>query len=376
MMLPKSLMNELRTRQVRIDVLDTDTLMLRRVPIQVDAFNKPVTNLLLKRPAPGMPYLALVDESLTYTGSDPDIETAFPANAGHQGWRALSLNVAADRDAANVLQNALRVLGFDRPSAPPAQEPQPAPPRLLERFGRPMRDRHGVTETIGRNDEITEIIACLRRLGPCMPLIVGGPGSGKTNVLHAVVRRLNELHRDQNVVEINLMDVLSATGPGGRTRCLFELLEEVAESHTVVAIEHVELLVELADIGPLLLSRALDDGAKIIGTLPRGSIENFNHSELARRVQLIRLPELHRDVVVQILLNARAAYRVEIQESTAVTCIRAAKDLPGRFPGKAIALLDAAASFAVAIGAEVVSPDDIYCAAQKLGPPSEPRRGE
>jgi ATP-dependent Clp protease ATP-binding subunit ClpA len=365
--LPKSLVSELRSRHVDIDVLDTDTLMLRRVPTQVDVFNKPVTNLLLKRAAPGMPYLALVDESLTYLGRDPEVQTAFPPSAARQGWRALSLDVAADRDAGKVLQNALKILGFDSPPTPPAV---PTQPRLIERFGRSLRDRASISTTVGRDREITEIIASLRRREPSMTLIVGGSGSGKTNLLHGVARRLSRQPGGADAIEIDLLDLLSVTVGAGRTRCLLELLAELAESHAIAAIEHAELLVGQFDLGHSLLSRALDQGVKLIGTALPEFVDGFNTPELARRLQMVPLPELPREHVIQIVLGAGPRYRVEINEAAAVACFKAARELPGQFPGKAVDLLDAAASAAEVNGATVLAPDDIYSVAKKHWPPA------
>ena len=262
-----------------------------RVPIRVDLFNKPLTNLLLKRPAPGMPYLALVDESLAYVGGDPGVKTVFALTAGRQGWRALSLDCPADRDAGHVLQDALRILGFERQKHTPLPE---APAGLLARFGRPMRDHAGVRPTLGRENQIAEIVAALRRREPVMPVIVGPAGSGKTNLLYGVARGLADRPGGGDVVEINLLELFSVTPDSGRMRCMVELFGEMAEAHAVAAIEHVELLVGLAELGSLVLSRALDEGARIIGTALPDAVERLNCRQLARRVQVVELAELPR----------------------------------------------------------------------------------
>src|ERR1700722_15251296 len=104
MTLPASLVKVLRSHNVGIDVPDTNTVVLRRVPVRADAFNKPRTNLLVKRPAMGMPFLALVDESLAYVGPESAIKSAFACIASQQGWRPLVLEVPANRDLELVLQ--------------------------------------------------------------------------------------------------------------------------------------------------------------------------------------------------------------------------------------------------------------------------------
>ncbi len=372
--LPESLISELRSHNVRIDVPDVDTLVLRRVPVRIDAFNKPLTNLLVKRPAPGMPFLALVDENLAYVGADPAIKTAFTCATGQQGWRPLVLDAPADRDLNLVLQDALRILGFGS-SASSSSEPQESPPGLLARFGRPVSVCADTPATLGRDDEIAELAACLRRREPCMPLIVGDPGSGKTNLLYGLARRLAEQPAAGRLIEINLLDMFSVTTEAGRMRCFTELLAELAEARAIAVIEHAELVTGYVSWGHLLLSRALGKGVRLIGTLLPEACEAFNCPALARRVQVIELDELPRGTVTQIVLAARAAYPVEIHEAAALACVKAARDLPGHFPGKALSLLDAAASFAAANGAQVVAADDVYSAAQRLRPLPEPLQG-
>jgi hypothetical protein len=360
---------------VRIDVPDMNTVVLRQVPVRGEVFNKPMTNLLVKRPAPGMPFLTLVDENLTYVGDDPAVKTAFACVAGQQGWRPLALDAPAGGDLALVLQTALRILGFDNLPSPHSPPPEQSPARLLARFGKPVRAGADTPATIGREDEITEIVACLRRREPCMPLIVGAPGSGKTNLLHGVAHRLCELPGAESLIELDLLDVFSAAADAGRTRCFTELLAEAAQAHAVAVIEHAELVVEHIDWGPLLLSRALNEGVRIIGTSLPQACEPFHCPDLVRRIQVMELCELPLKSLIQIVANAGAAYPVEIHPTVAGACIKATQDLPGHFPGKALSLLDAAASFAAASGACVLAADDIYSAAQRLRPLPQPQQG-
>ncbi len=368
--LPAFLVHGLRSHNVHIDAPDADTLVLRRVPLRADSFNKPVTNLLVKRPAPGMPFLALVDENLSYVGADPSIKTAFAGIAAQRGWRPLALDNPADRDLELVLQDALRLLGFVTSPAPSEDSVNEPAQQLLTRFGKPIKIDKGVPLTIGRDDAITDVTACLHRREPCMPLIVGAPGSGKTNVLRGVARRLDDLSGDGRLIELSLVELFAATNDAGRMRCVTELLGEVAEAGCIAAIEHVELLTRCVAWGQLVLGRALDAGTRIIGTVRLEALDAFDCPTLARRVQVIELAELPREHLMQILLAASARYSVDIHESAILACARAARDLPGHFPGKALALLDATAALALVSNAKVVTADDIYCAAQKFRPRS------
>jgi ATP-dependent Clp protease ATP-binding subunit ClpA len=306
-------------------------------------------------------------------GVDPAVKTAFTCAVGQRGWRPLVLDSPADRDMDLVLQDALRVLGFGTPPAPPSQPPEPARPRLMGRFGRPISVCAALPVTIGREDEVAEIVACLRRREPCMPLIVGAPGSGKTNLLYGVASRLAELDAG-SLVEINLLDVFSVATDVGRVRCLTELLAEVAESHAIVVIEHAELIAGDVHWGQLLLSRALGEGARVIGTVLPQACEAFSCPALARRIKVVQLEELSWESLIRIVSNAGTAYPMEIHPTAIVACVKAARDLPGHFPGKALSLLDAAASFVAVNGAKVVAADDIYSAAQRFRPLSQPQQ--
>jgi hypothetical protein len=120
----------------------------------------------------------------------------------------------------------------------------------------------------------------------------------------------------------------------------------------------------------------LEEGARLIGTTLPEHCQVFCCPELARRIQIIALPELSSDSLARILLNARSRYPVEIHEGAALACIRAARDLPGHFPGNALSLLDAAASLAVASGGELVAADDIYSTAHRFPPLAELQNDE
>ena len=373
--LPKSLLKELRDRRVGVSVLDADTLMLRQVPIREDMFSKATTNLLVKRPSPGKPYLALVDEGLKYIGADRDVRTVLPGDCVRQGWRALSLDTAADRDMASVVQNALRILGFELGEVS----------GLLERFGKRIEGE--IAEAVGREEQISEVIACLCRREACMALIVGGAGAGKTNLLRAVERKVGESCVRPSplpspgvpgeggrggatgaMVEVNLLELLSSTSDEAAIRCLMELMEEAAQRRVVLGIEQIDVLLNQVPNGHLVLKQGIDRGAKIVGTaMPEGA-KVVGIGDLLRRVQVVMLGEISRGALMAILLKAREGYGVEIHETVAATCIKAARELPGCLPGKALSLLDAAASLAVVGGAKVVAADDIYAAAARFWP--------
>src|SRR5881296_3085854 len=106
---------EERLKQLRVHVVvpDGDTVLLRNVPANDRFFNKPRTNLLIKRPREGMPYLICVDEDLDYTGTDAALCRVFVAGHKQQGWRVLMVGRDARANVEKVIEEALNAVGFD-----------------------------------------------------------------------------------------------------------------------------------------------------------------------------------------------------------------------------------------------------------------------
>ena len=109
----QTLEQKLKQFRIHVDMPDGDTVLLRNVPANDRFFNKPRTNLLIKRPREGMPYLICVDEDLDYTGMDSALARAFVAGHKQQGWRVLSVGNDARADIQHLIEEALSVVGFD-----------------------------------------------------------------------------------------------------------------------------------------------------------------------------------------------------------------------------------------------------------------------
>ncbi|MGD0388435.1 MAG: hypothetical protein ABSC42_05710 [Tepidisphaeraceae bacterium] len=366
----ETLLTELRGRGIGVEHPDGDTVILRHLPLR--GFNKAATNLLLKRPAADRQFVALVDQDLEYLGSENSIKAAFAQPPVQGGWRPLAVEVSPELDVA--IGRALRIIGFPwfPPRDPPARKPVPrsAPGRILSRFGRPISTDESHS-TIGRQDQIEQILSCLRRRDPCLPLIVGPSGAGKTNLLLGLFRQWSR-SSPAAMVNLDLIGFVSSIPAQERAKCFGELLNELIESEAVAAIEHIELACHEIYCGPLLLSQSLDRGARLIGTTTRNWLRHFKVDPLARRVHLMELTDLTQEELVAILLEKRRAYAVEIDALCATVAVRASIALPGEYPAKAISLLDAAVARAAVSGAKVLGPDDIYAAADRVRPVPDP----
>jgi hypothetical protein len=379
----ETLFKALRGRGIRIEQPDGDTVVLRHLPIR--GFNKPATNLLVARPGADLPFVALVDQDLEYLGSENAVKEALARAPVQGGWRPLGVDVSPELDV--TIGRALGLMGVAW--SPPynqslgrnqriqkPQKPAPPPPagKLLSRFSSVIPDDESQS-VIGRQEQIDQTLSCLRRQDPCLPLIIGASGAGKTNLLRGVARAWSASSQT-NILNVDLIGFIAAVPSHERAKCFGDLLNELIDSNTVAAIEHVELAAQEIHCGLLLLSQSLDRGAQLIATTIPKCLGYFTSEPLARRVHLVEMPALTRDELVAILVAKRQCYDIEIDALTAATALRASAGLPGDHPAKALSLLDAAAGRAAASGSTVLSPDDIYAAAEWMRPIPDPENAD
>ena len=367
---------KLRQLRVHVDVPDGDTVLLRNVPANDRFFNKPRTNLLIKRPREGMPYLICVDEDLDYTGTDSALARAFVAGHKQQGWRVLFVEHDGRADIQRVIEEALGAVGFD------CREPELKPPaataesggqgKLLASFAIELSADAGREPTVGREERIEEVVSSLLQWQVRLPLIVGESGVGKTNLARAVTRKLKRCRPQFKVMSVELSAVMAGTlFDSERESLLIALLKDVRDQpETVVVLEHLEMALIGVPRGHLLLGQALDVGARLIGTTLAGYLSKFEIEPLTRRLQVTELSEMSMSETGEVLVTLRdriaAHHRITIDETLLDAVIEAALPLPGHFPAKAISLLDAGAARAVLAGESELSLFDVYTAAARF----------
>ncbi len=351
--LEKNLSKKLRELRVRVEAPDGDTILMRDVPTNEDFFNKPRTNLLIKRPREGMPYVVCVDEDLSYRGSDVSLARAFAGAKTERGWRALY--VRADKDSRRAIEEALVALGFDGRAPCLLSPKEESRESLLDIFGIDLSEGTG-EPTAGREEQAELAISCAIAWQRRLALIVGEAGMGKTNLLYEVARRLRALPCGFRVVCVDVGVLFAGTlFDSERENLLSKLLDEAMEDPIrVLALEHIELAVSLAPQGALLLGRAIDRGAKLIGTTLPGLASRLETATLARRLQVIELGELSLSESEKVILSLKDSialhHCVEIEDDVALSAIDYSLPLAGRLPAKAIALLDTAAARALLAG--------------------------
>lgn len=380
----QALVAKLKDSGVRIDVPDADTAVFRDVPLKDDLFNKTCTNLLVKRPRAGVPFLIYVDDDLEYTGGDRVLTRAFAGSLRRDGWRALRLGDASHQAFQPAVESALTVLGFDgrQPGADSsARCAKTDGGELLAGFGTDLTQlakEKRQEPTVGRDEEIAEVVSCVLRWGQRrLPVIVAESGAGKTNLLHAAAAKFLECRPDLKVLSLSLGHVLAGTFfDADRDSVLEKLLREAELSpNTIVAMEHLELTIQRTPHGPALLVQSLDSGARLIGTTLPWHVPALKAPPLARRLHPVELPEPEPADAVAILslLRDRIAghHRLEIDDTCVRLCVTLAQPLEDHFPAKAIALLDAAAARVSLSGGSVLGADDVYFAASQCTDPFE-----
>lgn len=354
--LPPAVAHRLRQAGVRVELRDADTALLHDVPLDPGRFNKTNSNLLIKRPAGGLPFVLGVDEDLEYRGGDARLVHAFAAGARRQGWRLLRLG-GADGEVGAAVERALAALGFDgeEPALPPTGR---APGGLLAAFGEDLTAAlPRLPATVGRAEQLETLLASLDGWRPRLPVVVGPPGAGKRQLLAAAAARLAAAHPSRRLLAVGLGSLFAGTMFDGERESLLAALlaESATQPGTLLALERLDLAVLDAPYGAFLLARALDQGVPLLGSTLPDLAAALRALPLAGRVVPVELAAAGRGRTLDVLrvVSSRVAehHGVAIGESLLEPLLQRAAELPGCLPGKAVALLDAAAARARLAGA-------------------------
>lgn len=371
--LPPDLLRQLERWGVDLEELGTDLLVLRGLPVDPDSFNKPRTNLLIRWTGPGLPCLVGVDADLVYAGDDPATARLFAGAQRRKGW--LLFPLSGDSCSA-VAQQALGLLGS--PAGPGGAPRRPTGAKLstqsdsLETLGTNLSRlaRQGLDQpTVGRDSEIERVCASLLGWRPRLPLIVGESGVGKTNLLHAVARKLAELRPELEVIRVNLsLAMAGIMFDCERENVLGSMLTEASEMpNRVLALEHFEHAVAGLARGAALLAESVDQGLLLVGTILPEFVKPVSAPPLARHLDLIELAPLDPSAALEVLrLRAPEIARrhsLGADPKLLEAAVERSLTLAGPLPQKALALLDAAMTRAALAGARQLDLYHIYSAA-------------
>jgi ATP-dependent Clp protease ATP-binding subunit ClpB len=226
--------------------------------------------------------------------------------------------------------------------------------------------------SVGREEAVEQTTTSLLSWHRRLPVIVGAPGLGKTNLLYKVAGHLAEVRTDWELLSVDLSRVLAgALWEGEREKLLNMVLEEtVGGCPMVLVLERLELAVLTAPLTTWLLAGALDRGARLAATCLPPFFEKLDQGPLARRIDTIEVTELAREDATAVLGHLRetlaAHHGVAIDAPVVEAAVARSLTLAGHLPGKAIALVDAAAARAALTKQSAVSLCDVYLAASRM----------
>ena len=189
----------------------------------------------------------------------------------------------------------------------------------LNKYGYDMSDND--TNLIGRDEEINDIIEILLRKNKNNPLLVGDAGVGKTAIVEALAKRINECDslKDYKIYNLDMSLVLSGSKyRGDFEERLNEIIKEVInngkiilfidEIHTIMSAGGSEGAIDAANIlKPYLCKNKL----KIIGATTNYEYDKYISKDkaLVRRFDVVYIKEPNKEDTFDILLKLKNKYK-------------------------------------------------------------------
>lgn len=229
-------------------------------------------------------------------------------------------------------------------------------------------------QTIGRDQEIEQLVETLCRKNKRNPLVIAPPGVGKTNLIEGLAKRIvtQQVPPELQAQPIYVLELAQLKQSDQNFMGLFKaLLTELQASRAMVFIDEIHTIVGTGSDG----DNALDVSNVLKPALARGEItligatttkEYHRYLEkdgaLARRFDVIQLAEPSVLASYQILGGLKASYEAYHDLTIDATATKAAVDyavryLPDRYlPDKAFDLLDESCAYAKAHALKAVTP--------------------
>jgi ATP-dependent Clp protease ATP-binding subunit ClpA len=380
--LDEKLLEQLTSQGISVKPINSETLVLRNVPTDANHYNKERTNVLVRYIKGLQRYLICVDADLEYTGTNSGQLRAFRLPKARSGWRPVFME-HLPREITSAIIHAFRVLGTEPPypvtgsnSTIPAPQSvnRYEPGEFLKPYTTDLTKRallNRLSPTVGRQKEMNLVLAVLKKEEhPRMPVLLGGAGCGKTNLIHGITFSLITDDDPLKVLSVDIVGLISGcVYPGERENWLNRAFDEmIALQDHVFVIEDINLLANSCPDGVLILRRALDEKIRLIGTSCTELIRIYQNPLIQRRIFIIPLAEPSLSFTVDILDGIKSIlekhHRINISTASIQCCVAQCTSWPGNFPAKAIDLLDLACSQLALKRGRNLSPDDIIEAAQ------------
>lgn len=376
------LLEKLFSKGIGLDPCEEDTLVLKSVPVHPRYFNKVKTNVLLRYLKPHKQYLVFVDDDLQFNDDKhKKLSRIFKAEEGKNGWRLLHFNGIPVKTPTEAIQRVMETLwagqshpvineyvsGFPE-SCEATLDEQPILKAHAVNLGKQIATG-GLPPTVVRQREMEWVIAVLNKWEhPRLPIIVSEVGMGRTNLIYGVTRQILSANPKYQIFSINLPRLLiGKVSKEEREQLFIQLFMEMEVMNEAVFImENMDLMLNSCYNSVSILCTALDKLVKIIGTLQVGYEHLFANPVLKRRVQLIPLVEPDREELLEILKALKPIlekhHGIKIMENALTVCVNSTGDCSGKFPAKAIHVLDLACARVRQSEISIVAPDDVVAA--------------
>ncbi|RXE81577.1 AAA family ATPase [Lactiplantibacillus plantarum] len=229
-------------------------------------------------------------------------------------------------------------------------------------------------QTIGRDQEIEQLVETLCRKNKRNPLVIAPPGVGKTNLIEGLAKQIvtQQVPPELQAQPIYVLELAQLKQSDQNFMGLFKaLFTELQASQAMVFIDEIHTIVGTGSDG----DNALDVSNVLKPALARGEItligatttkEYHRYLEkdgaLARRFDVIQLAEPSVLASYQILAGLKASYEAYHDLTIDATATKTAVDyavryLPDRYlPDKAFDLLDESCAYAKAHALKAVTP--------------------
>src|ERR1700751_5206775 len=276
-----------------------------------------------------------------------------------------------DADAEKIRNEIIRMLsgpGRRQQGGGGAAGEKTKSSKLLDQFGRNFTRQAAegkLDPVVGRQTEIERIMQILSRRQKNNPVLIGGPGVGKTAIVEGLAQRIasNQVPEILKGKQIYSLD-LAALVAGSKYRGEFEerlkkVMKEIQQRGDIVLF--IDELHNLVGAGAA--EGAIDAASILKPALARGELQTIGattldeyrkylerDSALERRFQKITVDQPTTEETVQILKGLRDRYEQHHKVNITDEALEAAADLADRYisdrflPDKAIDLIDEAAS--------------------------------
>jgi len=261
------------------------------------------------------------------------------------------------------------------------------PTPTIDKWGRDLRllaEQGRLSDAIGREREIEQMIMILARTQKANPILLGDAGVGKTAIVEALAWRVTNgvvppILRGKRIVELQMAQLMSGTSLRGQfEERITQIVREAAEAPDVILfIDEIHTIVGAGGDGAQnaaqILKPALARGdVDCIGATTQDEFNHFIRKDpaLERRFSPVLIGELSDEATLRVL--QAVAPRIAAKHSAGgfslefdAESLKVAVTLTNRYvkdrqqPDKAIDAIDIAAASAVIGGRNRVSADDV-----------------